>query len=125
MCISLPLDCTVCLFLDFKLKDYLRPALPLPPPPHPLFSFYPGLFQVSGSDLGLECQWSAHSQQLVLMAVPHASNRGKAALKVTGQNVTAYNIMGDMVSVYQAYTAQRENNYKITRQDYTDTVDVI
>lgn len=50
---------------------------------------------------------------------------GKAALEVTGQNVTAYNIMENMVSVRQAYTAQRENNYRITQQDYTVTVEAI
>ena len=35
----------------------------------------------------------------------------EAALEVTGQNVTAYSIIENMVSVHQAHTAQRENNY--------------
>ncbi len=105
----------VCLFLDLKFKDYFRPVLPLPPPPHPLFSFYPGLFQVSGSDLGQECQWCAHSQQLVLMAVPHASNRGRSCSESDGAKchcVQCYGERGQCQSSIHSSEGKQLQNHK-------------
>lgn len=55
----------------------------------------------------------------------HIKQGGKLLWKWQGKNVTAYNIMRNMVSVYQAYTAQRENSCKITRRDCTDRVEDI
>lgn len=89
-------------------------------PPHPplLFSFWPGLFRVSDSDLGQECQWCAHSQQLALMAEPHASNWGK---NCTESDRAKCHCVRHYREHGQCLSAQRENNYKTTRQDSTDT----
>lgn len=103
---------SVCLFLDLKLNEYFISAFP---PAIPLFSFWMGLFQVSGSGSGRECQWCAHSQQLMLMAMPHASNGGKKLLWKWQSKMSLR--IGQCLSSTQL---RGENNYKITMQDYAD-----
>lgn len=98
---------------------------PLPPLSHPLFPFWLSLFQVSGSDWREECQWSAHSRQPALMAVPHTSNRGKGWPGSDRAKCHCIRHYGGMVSVHQAYTTPGENDYKITVKSYTDIAEAL
>lgn len=76
-------------FQDLKLKEHLRPV------PHPLFSFrfVSGQRQWLGAGMPMGCSQSAASANGCPVRIKQGGGE-----QVTGQNVTAYNIMENVVS---------------------------